>query len=413
VSGLQRALELCEFCPKMCRFACPVSEAAARETFTPWAKVSLAALAGGEPEESAALAFGACTGCLRCQTYCAHGNDVPEMLYAARARAVRAGVAPGEWAEVARVMRREEEELKEVHRRIARATAASTSTATPTATSTPTMTSSSTGTGRPAAKGATGIARAVAGAVKGRWKAAPAAGATKAILFAGCESLRAGGKVVREAIAVAREIGAPLELAAEEAICCGLKLVEAGYPEMFAEHAARVRAALVGSGRKGSPVHLVMLSPGCARAARERWPVLPDGSRVEHVTTYLSRALAAWPGVRDRAPLREVATYHDPCQLARGLSEVTAPRALLATAVEEVREPLRRGEDTSCCGADGLLPRTLPAVASAIADDRRRELESCGAPAVTASPACAAALGAEDVVSVLARWLGVAVEEAP
>jgi len=232
------------------------------------------------------------------------------------------------------------------------------------------------------------------------------------MLLAGCDALAAGGRLVREALAVARAVGAPLALAPEAALCCGLKLVEAGHPEMFAAHAARVRTALLGPSRRPAPVHLVLLSPGCARAVRERWPALPDGSRVEHVTTYLSRALAARPDLRDRPPLPESAAYHDPCELARGLSELTAPRALLAAAVEEVREPLRCGADTACCGANGLLPRTLPAVAEAIAEDRRRELDACDAHAVTASPACAAALGAEDVVSVLARWLGVAVEQA-
>ena len=48
MNGLRRALELCEFCPKMCRFACPVSEATGREALTPWGKVSLAALATSE-----------------------------------------------------------------------------------------------------------------------------------------------------------------------------------------------------------------------------------------------------------------------------------------------------------------------------------------------------------------------------
>jgi len=91
MSDLRRAAELCEFCPKMCRFACPASEVSSREAWTPWGKVSLAALAGRAPDESAALAFGACSGCLRCQTYCAHANDVPAILYAARATAVRAG----------------------------------------------------------------------------------------------------------------------------------------------------------------------------------------------------------------------------------------------------------------------------------------------------------------------------------
>ena len=136
--------------------------------------------------------------------------------------------------------------------------------------------------------------------------------------------------MVREGLAVARAVGAPLTLVPEEALCCGLKLVEAGYPEMFAAHAARVRSALVGAGRRPGPVHLIFLSPGCARAVRERWPALPDGSRVEHVTTYLSRALAARPDLRERPPLPGTVVFHDPCELARGLSELTAPRALLS-----------------------------------------------------------------------------------
>jgi Fe-S oxidoreductase len=136
----------------MCRFACPASEATSREAFTPWGKVSLAALAGRAPDESAALAFGACTGCLRCQTYCAHANDVPALLYAARAGAVRAGSAPRAWAEVARRMssagHAEEVDLRSVLRRIeveeGTASAAAAAIATPTATATATATSTAT-----------------------------------------------------------------------------------------------------------------------------------------------------------------------------------------------------------------------------------------------------------------------------
>ena len=426
MNGLRRALELCEFCPKMCRFACPVSEATSREAFSPWGKVSLAALSGRAPDASAALAFGACTGCLRCQTYCAHGNDVPALLYAARAGAVRAGSAPGEWAEVARRMSQnghaEETDLRRVFREVATATTTATATtiatptatarATTTATPTATVTAIPTRTSRAARPSAIRVVAGAVGAV-GAFLRPAEPGMRGPMLFPGCDALAAGGKVVREGLAVARAVGAPLTLVPEEALCCGLKLVEAGYPEMFAAHAARVRSALVGAGRRPGPVHLIFLSPGCARAVRERWPALPDGSRVEHVTTYLSRALAARPDLRERPPLPGTVVFHDPCELARGLSELTAPRALLAAAVEEVREPLRCGDDTACCGADGLLPRTLPAAASAIAEDRRRELEASGGPAVTASPGCAAALGAEDVVSVLARWLGVGVERAP
>jgi Fe-S oxidoreductase len=381
VTDLRRAAELCEFCPKMCRFSCPVSEAAKREAFTPWGKVSLAVLAGRDPHPSAAEAFGACTGCLRCQFYCAHANDVPAVLYAARATAIRAGSAPAPWSAVATRMaaagHAESADLAAVHAAIA--------------------------------------------ADEARASSRPAADQVPApLLFAGCDALAAGGLLVRQMLAVARALGAPLSLAPPAALCCGLKLAEAGHPELFGAHAARVKAAVTTPPRpqrerparlRRAPgpraVHLVFLSPACARAARERWSPLPAGSRVEHATSYLARALSARSELRERPPLPGAVTWHDPCELARGLSELTAPRALLAAAVEEVREPARCGADASCCGAGGLLPRTLPEVAAAIAAERRAELEACGAPAVTASPACSASLGAEDVISVLARWLAV------
>ena len=107
-------------------------------------------------------------------------------------------------------------------------------------------------------------------------------------------------------------------------------------------------------------------------------------------------------GSRALSAASETFAFHDPCALARELRETIAPRALLAAAVSDVREPARCGVDTSCCGASGLLPRTMPDIAQRIAEDRRAEL---GGPAVTSSPACAAALGASEVVSVLARWL--------
>jgi len=353
MNDLRRAAELCEFCPKMCRFSCPVSEASFREALSPWGKVSLAALAGAAPSSPASEAFAGCTGCLRCQHYCAHANDVPRVLYAARATSVRAGTALAAWTDVAERFRAvghaQDVDLLAVRRGI------------------------STGD-EPAG----------------------------AMLFAGCHGLARGGDLPRAALAVARELGAPLALAPDTALCCGLELLEAGYDDQFTAHATRVRAEL-GS----APVHLVFLTPGCARAVRERWPALPSGSRVEHVTTYLARALAMAGIAAERPPLPISVTWHDPCELSRGLAETTAPRALLAAAVEEVREPVRTGVDTSCCGAAGLLPRSLPEVARSIASIRQAELSACGAPSVTASPACGSALGAKDLVVLLADWLGL------
>lgn len=383
---LRASAELCEFCPKMCRFACPVSEAEPREKLTPWGKVSLAALttlAGTPPDPSAAQAFAGCTGCLRCQRYCAHENDVPTTLYAARAAAVRAQSAPSAWTQVAA-------------RFLAAGHAEDADLA-----------------GALAALHEEERVRPQAD----RAGAAPPGG--RPLLFAGCDALAAGGAAARDALAAARGLGAPLELAPAGALCCGLKAVEAGHPELFAAQARKTLALLAPppppapSRRRAepAPVALVFLSPACARAVRGRWAaagaLLPAGSTVEHVTTYLARALEARPDLRSRKKLAGPVAWHDPCELARGLDETEAPRALLAAAVEGgAREPLRCGADTSCCGAGGLLPRTLPAVAAAVADGRRAELAACDAPVVTASPACAAHLGAGDLVALVARWLG-------
>ncbi len=381
--SLRHAAELCEFCPKMCRFACPVSEAEPREALTPWGKSSLAALTaavGRAPDASSGLAFHGCTGCLRCTHYCAHGNDVPTLLFAARAVAVRSGSDPSVLRDLpARLATRghaEDAELAAVLALLRR--------------------------GEEEAS-ALGPAEAP--------PAARTAAASAPLLFAGCETLAQGGQPARDALSAARALGAPLQLAGEGALCCGLPLLEAGHPGQFAAHALKVRAALAGSSPQNTPVNVIFLQPACARAVRDRYPghgaSLPAGSVVEHATTFLARALALRPDLRARPKLEGAVAYHDPCELARGLHETEAPRALLAAAMGGgVREAVRCREDASCCGAGGLLPRTMPAVASAIAAERRAELADTGAPAVTASPACAKALGAGDVIGLLARWLG-------
>src|SRR5207237_2892001 len=97
------------------------------------------------------------------------------------------------------------------------------------------------------------------------------------------DALEGGGPAVRDALAAARALGAPLELAPEAALCSGVELLEAGQLASFAEHAARARDALLAA-RPDAP-HLVLLEPAAARAVRARWPAhgaaLPEGARVE------------------------------------------------------------------------------------------------------------------------------------
>lgn len=99
-SSLSAIVETCVFCPKLCRYACPVAEAETRETVTPWGLMTLlddvrrglAVL-----DEATAETWAHCTGCRRCQQVCKHDNDVPRALAHARDRARAMGVGPDGW----------------------------------------------------------------------------------------------------------------------------------------------------------------------------------------------------------------------------------------------------------------------------------------------------------------------------
>src|SRR5579863_7121747 len=90
-------LEKCVFCPKLCRSACPVSNAEPRETITPWGKMTAAwQVAHGDValDASHAAPAWACTGCFACREACDHRNTVTDALFDARDGLQRAGLAP-------------------------------------------------------------------------------------------------------------------------------------------------------------------------------------------------------------------------------------------------------------------------------------------------------------------------------
>ena len=90
-------LDSCAYCPKLCRFTCPVSEATGREAFTPWGKMSTAFLVATRarpPDAALATAAYACSGCGSCGAFCRNHVVVPEALAGARAVVVESGLAP-------------------------------------------------------------------------------------------------------------------------------------------------------------------------------------------------------------------------------------------------------------------------------------------------------------------------------
>ncbi len=369
-----RAVADCAFCPKMCRFACPVAEAEASEAATPAWKGTLAHhFCGGRlpiPGPVAEAAY-KCTDCLLSKTYCLHEHEVPESYAAVRAAAFRAGAAPARVASYDERVR---------------------------------------GLGNPfAADLPAALARLVPPAELLRDGAR-----SDVVLFPGFAATRHAPDATRDARAVvARVERAPLLCAASGAGCCGYPLHAAGDLEGFRAVARRTAAALAGARE------VVSLDPGCVHTMNVLWPAADVQFRgrartlVERLAERLDAVRAA---VRAPLPAAETVAYHDPCFLGRYRGVYDAPRALLGAALGRPPAELSWSRERAwCSGAGAVYGKVDPASAARIADRRLAEHAESGARRLaTACPSAQrmfakarAPAAVVDVVTVLAEALGV------
>ena len=353
-------LERCVFCPKLCRTACPVSNAEPRETLTPWGKMSMAYFVANESVELApsfADPAWACTGCFGCREHCDHKNDVTGTLFDARSAMMDRGVAP---AAAKRVL----EQFSD----------------------------------KSAVLGKSARELAVMPEVNE---------ASATALLIGCAYARDATAEARDAIrATAKLVGGPVSLVN---VCCGAPLLHAGAQERFLAQGEMLAPTVKHKAR------VVVIDAGCASTIRVHHLANGVGmiAPVEHFAELAARELGQLKrvdGLASDGPVR----YHDSCQLGRGLGVYDPPRALLARALGRAPDEFdQRREDARCSGAGGLLPVTMPETSRAIARGRVAEHDAQGGGTVVT--ACASSLkafrkqGAKsvDLVTVVARALGV------
>lgn len=349
----REALEKCVFCPKLCRSACPVSNAEPRETLIPWGKMSSAyfvATGSAPAEASFAAPAWACTGCFACRDACDHRNDVAGTLLVARAGLVREGIAP----------------------------AAATATV------------------------AGHDARARAHAERVRARFAPARARTA--LLVGCGYVEHAPEVATDAVGAARAlVGADVDVLDG---CCGLPLLLAGDGPAFTRTAEAMARAI------SDKDAVLVADAGCALALRVRYAEAGVDVRatIELVAERAAREVGALRSVGDGGePLR----WHDPCALGRGLGVYDAPRAVLTRLLGRPPDEMdRRRERAACSGAGGLVPVTMPETSRAIARDRVEEhARAGGGRLVTACASSLRAFRAElgpracDLVSLVAKGI--------
>jgi len=341
------ALETCVFCPKLCRSACPVSNAEPRETITPWGKMSLGWMAahGDVPLDAAhAAPAWACTGCFACREACDHRNAVADVLEDARAAFVHTGVAPEGVRRTLAHFHRHERRTRAAAQRLA----------------------------------ANNMVDANA----------------KDAVLVGCGYLRGAPREAADAVAAsAALVGGRVALVQG---CCGLPLRLAGDAAAFARHAREFTRSL------DAYTRVLVADAGCGFALRRRY--LDAGVRLTPRVEMIVEAAAR--DIHRLAPIARTSTeavrWHDPCQLARGLGLYDAPRTVLTRALGRPPDELEhRREQAVCCGAGGLLPASMPAVARTMTQSRLAAHRDAGGGRVVT--ACASSVLAMRRAGALAR----------
>jgi Fe-S oxidoreductase len=354
-----KALAYCAYCPKLCHASCPVSEATARETYSPWGKQSILFEVQRSiipMTEEYASVFYACLECHRCRTWCEHGVDVPASLRTGRAGAFDAGVTPSA--------------VQAMHARFAERET---------------------------------LARKV---LEKKFPLAMHGGSRKLALMPGCVTALRDLKSVESAMMILQHLAGE-EFGVLSRQCCGLPLLHAGDMDGFKVAARGVAEAL----RDTKTV--VVMDPGCAVTMTTHY----QEAGIElapRVITFPQFAADYIGHFRSRIELAQPVVYHDPCHLGRDLGVFSEPRDILMKIVAGgIREIHHSREESLCCGGGGALPETMPGAAETIAGRLAASIRRSGATSVvTACPTCKSmisragpGLEVRDIADLMSRTL--------
>jgi Fe-S oxidoreductase len=297
----------------------------------------------------------ACTGCMACRTACDHENDVAGTLAVARAALFERGVLPEAVRQYAASLPALEEEERQKTTELF---------------------------DHPMVRADSPYA-----------------------LFFGCGYVTRAPETARKAITVASALlRSPVSLV--QATCGHIhRQVGDGqadaYVARFRKETRRART-------------IVVVDPECGRALRQSSARGVGGAELTLLIELAERSLDTF-GTLPISETREPVRVHDGCQLGRGLGQYDAPRRVLSKILGRAPDELLLSRERAlCCGAGGLLPITMPAVARTIGRTLLElHRESGGGALVSTCPGAAAALAdvglesASDIVTWLDRGLAV------
>lgn len=353
----KKEITYCTFCPKMCRFACPVAEALDSETLTPSGKLTLLYLLQDkalELNEEMVEMFYKCTTCMACRTYCKHEIEVPQVLESARALAVREGVTLERVDNLIQVMENSSnpygEDLEDKLKKI----------------------------------------------VPEKFLNKD----TEILYFPGCTTVNYYPEDITDTIKILERLKVKFSIYSGESLsaspacratgtgrqrrqagmCCGFLAKTLGYLdafEMFREKNIKLLTKYK---------TIISGCPECVYALKREYKLKAE---VLHITQFLEKFLTE-PLFSHPQKLNYKVLYHDPCYLGRYLGVYEEPRSLLSRFCrEKIIEFSWNKEGNACCGWGGGESFAFPEVAKSIAKKRLEEFKESKADIlVTSCPSC-------------------------
>jgi L-lactate dehydrogenase complex protein LldE len=188
-------------------------------------------------------------------------------------------------------------------------------------------------------------------------------------------------EVGESTVALLRDLGVSVDFP-EGQTCCGQPAFNSGFPDDARPVAASLLDAMEGAEAVVSP------SGSCTAMVRSYYPHLFHGTRDEERAVALAgRTFELSEFVVDVLGVEGIGgrwegrvTYHDSCHGLRELGITTQGRKLLQSVDALDLVEMERPE--TCCGFGGTFSLRLPALATAMADDKIAQSTSTGADAI-------------------------------
>ena len=186
-------------------------------------------------------------------------------------------------------------------------------------------------------------------------------------LFIGCQYLSRPNKT-KKYIKILEKIG--IKPKVQKEICCGFPLKALGFEKEFHEHKKRFIELF-------HHKEIIAFCPTCTMFLKEEY-----GLNVKHATQV----------ILDKMPKAELdmeVTYHDPCDLSRGLGIIDEPRGILKKLGVKVIEMKNSRKQSSCCGGGGGILMSDSPLSDRIAKNRIKQAIETGVDTlVTSCPTC-------------------------